>query len=152
MQGVARYESAPRSLARRITHLTMPGMAPSFQVLPGQPLPLGATVQPGGVNFSLYSERAERVELCLFDDASGAETARIPLKMRTGHIWYGFLPVSVPASSTAIACRALRARRGPALQPREAADRPVRPGAGRTHRLAGAATRLRLHGRRARCA
>ncbi len=91
VQGVARYESAPRSLARRITHLTMPGMAPSFQVLPGQPLPLGATVQPGGVNFSLYSERAERVELCLFDDASGAETARIPLKMRTGHIWYGFL-------------------------------------------------------------
>ena len=34
----------------------------------GQPFPLGATWDGRGTNFSLFSERAERVELCLFDD------------------------------------------------------------------------------------
>jgi glycogen operon protein len=71
-------------------------MAPTSRVLPGQPLPLGASLQPGGVNFSLYSEHAERVELCLFDEPAGPETARIPLPIRTGHIWHGFLQDVLP--------------------------------------------------------
>ena len=36
---------------------------------PGQPFPLGATYDGAGTNFSLFSEVAELVELCLFDDA-----------------------------------------------------------------------------------
>ncbi len=46
-------------------------MAPHLH--PGSPFPLGATWDGAGVNFALYSESAEGVELCLFD-ADGAET------------------------------------------------------------------------------
>ncbi|APZ04242.1 glycogen debranching enzyme [Kosakonia cowanii JCM 10956 = DSM 18146] len=56
----------------------------------GYASPLGAEVQSGGVNFSLFSAHAERVELCLFD-AEGNEQ-RVDLPVRTGDIWHGFLP------------------------------------------------------------
>lgn len=56
----------------------------------GSASPLGAEVQSGGVNFSLFSANAERVELCLFD-AEGNEQ-RVDLPVRTGDIWHGFLP------------------------------------------------------------
>ena len=46
-------------------------------VWPGSPFPLGATYDGSGTNFSVFSEVAERVELCLFDEA-GTES-RIPL-------------------------------------------------------------------------
>ena len=46
-------------------------------VWPGSPFPLGATYDGSGTNFSVFSEVAERIELCLFDDA-GVES-RIPL-------------------------------------------------------------------------
>jgi glycogen operon protein len=59
-------------------------------VLPGRPLPLGATWDGGGTNFALVSEHAERVELCLFDEA-GAEH-RHELGARTDHVWHGYLP------------------------------------------------------------
>ncbi|MEM7203074.1 MAG: glycogen debranching protein GlgX [Planctomycetota bacterium] len=54
----------------------------------GRPEPLGATLDGGGTNFALFSAHAERVELCLFD-ASGRETARLPLPGRTGDVWHG---------------------------------------------------------------
>jgi glycogen operon protein len=63
-------------------------------VWPGRPFPLGATWNGEGVNFSLYSANAERVELCLFDD-DGNET-RIPVEQRTAHQWHCFLPDSRP--------------------------------------------------------
>jgi isoamylase len=47
--------------------------APPFAVWPGDAYPLGATYRGEGTNFSLFSEAAERVELCLFDD-DGRET------------------------------------------------------------------------------
>ncbi|MGJ7470435.1 glycogen debranching protein GlgX [Kosakonia cowanii] len=56
----------------------------------GSASPLGAEVQSGGVNFSLFSAHAERVELCLFD-AEGNEQ-RVDLPVRTGDIWHGLLP------------------------------------------------------------
>ncbi|HLI56953.1 MAG TPA: glycogen debranching protein GlgX, partial [Actinomycetota bacterium] len=59
-------------------------------IWPGEPLPLGATFDGAGTNFSLFSEAAERVELCLFDD-EGAET-RVALPERTGPWWHGYLP------------------------------------------------------------
>jgi glycogen operon protein len=59
-------------------------------VLPGEPFPLGATWNGTGTNFSLFSESATRVELCLFDDA-GHET-RVPLREQTAFIHHAFVP------------------------------------------------------------
>ena len=56
----------------------------------GSPAPLGSTFTDDGANFALYSEAAERVELCLFD-ADGSET-RLDLPERTDGVWHGFLP------------------------------------------------------------
>lgn len=59
-------------------------------VWPGRPYPLGATYDGIGTNFSVFSEVATRVELCLFDDA-GVET-RIDLPESTGYRWHGYVP------------------------------------------------------------
>ncbi|MGO9906856.1 MAG: glycogen debranching protein GlgX [Solirubrobacteraceae bacterium] len=59
-------------------------------VWPGHPFPLGATWDGGGTNFSLFTEHAEGVELCLFDDEDN-ET-RIPLTQRTALNWHCYLP------------------------------------------------------------
>jgi glycogen operon protein len=53
---------------------------------------LGATWNQHGVNFAVFSSHATRVELALFDAASGAESVRYDLPARTGDIWHGFLP------------------------------------------------------------
>lgn len=55
----------------------------------GQPAPLGATFDGHGVNFTLYSAHADRVELCLFDDHN--EEVRLDLPGRSGDIWHGYL-------------------------------------------------------------
>ncbi len=57
---------------------------------PGRPFPLGATWDGGGTNFSLFSEHAERVELCLFDDEDN-ET-RIEVRERGALNWHCYLP------------------------------------------------------------
>jgi isoamylase len=59
-------------------------------VWPGTPYPLGATYDGSGTNFALFSEVAERVELCLFDD-EGVET-RFRLPERDAFVWHGYLP------------------------------------------------------------
>jgi len=58
-------------------------------VWPGVPYPRGATWDGEGVNFSLFSENAEKVELCLFDPSGRRELHRIALPERTNHIWHG---------------------------------------------------------------
>ncbi len=58
-------------------------------VWPGRPNPLGATWDGSGTNFALFSEIAERVELCLFDD--GVET-RVALPESTAFVHHGYLP------------------------------------------------------------
>ena len=57
---------------------------------PGDPFPLGPTWDGSGTNFSVTSENAERVELCLFDEAD-VET-RYALPRVTAHNWHGYLP------------------------------------------------------------
>jgi len=57
---------------------------------PGDPFPLGATWDGRGTNFSLTSENAQRVVLCLFD-AEDVET-RYELPRHTAHNWHGYLP------------------------------------------------------------
>ncbi|HEX6404547.1 MAG TPA: glycogen debranching protein GlgX [Pseudonocardiaceae bacterium] len=59
-------------------------------IWPGRSYPLGATYDGGGTNFSIFSEAAHRIELCLFDDR-GKET-RITLPERDGLVWHGYLP------------------------------------------------------------
>ncbi|HET7695033.1 MAG TPA: glycogen debranching protein GlgX [Vicinamibacterales bacterium] len=61
-----------------------------MQIWPGQPLPLGATYDGNGTNFSLFSEVATKVELCLFDD-EGRET-RVTLPEFTALCWHAYLP------------------------------------------------------------
>ncbi|HZP72002.1 MAG TPA: hypothetical protein VFA97_01365, partial [Gaiellaceae bacterium] len=56
----------------------------------GGPFPLGPEWDGEGTNFSLFSENAERVELCLFDDAGDEE--RIELHERTAFNWHCYLP------------------------------------------------------------
>jgi isoamylase len=64
-----------------------------MRVWPGSPFPLGATWDGEGVNFSLFSEHAEGVELCLFDSPDDPkETERVELSERTDLIWHAYLP------------------------------------------------------------
>ena len=65
-----------------------------MRLWPGLPYPLGAVYDGSGTNFSLFSEIAERVELCLFDDR-GRET-RIELPEVTGYCWHAYLPTVEP--------------------------------------------------------
>ncbi len=60
--------------------------------LPGKPYPQGATWDGVGVNFSLFSESATGVELCLFDKEKTEAVERYEFKERTGAIWHCFLP------------------------------------------------------------
>ncbi len=59
------------------------------RVRPGRPFPLGATFDGQGTNFALFSEHAERVSVCLFDER-GQET-RAPLVERHANVWHGHL-------------------------------------------------------------
>ncbi|HYR61183.1 MAG TPA: glycogen debranching protein GlgX [Actinomycetota bacterium] len=63
-------------------------------VWPGQALPLGASFDGAGTNFSIFSEVAERVDLCLFGE-DGRETC-IRLPEKTGFWWHGYLPTVRP--------------------------------------------------------
>ncbi|WP_433253078.1 glycogen debranching protein GlgX [Streptosporangium sp. CA-135522] len=61
-----------------------------IEIWPGDPYPLGATYDGAGTNFALFTEAAERVELCLFDD-DNRET-RVPFTECEGYVWHGYLP------------------------------------------------------------
>jgi len=61
-----------------------------MQVWPGKPYPLGATFDGSGTNFSLFSEPATRVQLCLFDE-QGHESC-VDLPETTALCWHGYLP------------------------------------------------------------
>ena len=65
-----------------------------MQVWPGTSYPLGATYDGRGTNFALFSEVAEKVELCLFDDAR-VET-RVKLTEVDAHVWHCYLPQTDP--------------------------------------------------------
>ncbi len=65
-----------------------------MEIWPGTAYPLGATYDGSGVNFALFSEVAERVELCLIDD-DGAET-RLDLPEVDGFVWHAYVPSLQP--------------------------------------------------------
>jgi isoamylase len=63
------------------------------RILPGSPYPLGACYDGGGVHFALFSQHAEKVELCLFDSPDAThESERIPLPESTNLVWHGYVP------------------------------------------------------------
>ena len=65
----------------------MPPAAP--RIRPGEPFPLGATWDGRGTNFSIFSEVATRVELCLFDEHGNQASINLP--ERTAFCWHGYL-------------------------------------------------------------
>jgi glycogen operon protein len=63
-----------------------------LKVRPGNPYPLGATWDGLGVNFSIFSEHATRVELCLFASTEAtSEAQRIVLPEQTDMVWHGYV-------------------------------------------------------------
>jgi isoamylase len=69
-------------------------VAGGIAVWPGSRYPLGAAYDGIGTNFALFSEVAEQVDLCLFDD-KGAET-RVPLREADAFVWHCYLPGVAP--------------------------------------------------------
>ncbi len=69
---------------------------PFSAVWRGSPHPLGANWDGEGVNFALFSENAEKVELCVFDDNGKRERQRIEIRERTDDIWHCYLPEARP--------------------------------------------------------
>src|SRR5262245_54644064 len=67
------------------------GREAAMRTRPGSPSPLGATWDGAGVNFALFSENAQGVELCLFD-ADGEEETRVPMSEQTDQVWHVYLP------------------------------------------------------------
>jgi len=60
-------------------------------VWPGRPDPLGAFWDGHGSNFAVFAQHATRVEVCLFDEVSGKESARIALPEQTRNVWHGYI-------------------------------------------------------------
>jgi glycogen operon protein len=61
----------------------------------------GATWDGLGVNFSLFSANATKVELCLFDETGTQELHRIELPEYTDEVWHGYLPDAAPGTAYA---------------------------------------------------
>src|SRR5690349_642686 len=75
----------------------MPASSGTFaDTATGRSGPLGATVVPGGVNFSVYSRSASAVDLLLFDREDDSRPCRVipidPVENRTYHYWHVFVP------------------------------------------------------------
>jgi isoamylase len=66
------------------------------EIWPGAPYPMGANWDGSGVNFSVFSEAAERIELCLFDEDGAVET-RLVLPEVTAACHHGYVPGVGPA-------------------------------------------------------
>jgi isoamylase len=70
----------------------MPKKSKGFRINEGLPSPQGATWDGVGVNFTLFSANATKVELCLFDSTGRREIERIELPEYTDEVWHVYLP------------------------------------------------------------
>jgi glycogen operon protein len=91
----AGFEEVPADFAK----LEAPRVAVSAATAesnPGRSFPLGATILGDGVNFSVFSREASRVDLLLFDDPAATHPAQVieldPRTHRTYHYWHVFVP------------------------------------------------------------
>ena len=65
----------------------------SIAIYPGKPYPLGASYDGEGVNFALFAEHAEGVELCLFQSTeSNKESFKIKMRENLHHVWHAYIP------------------------------------------------------------
>jgi isoamylase len=87
-----RWRRAPSRFFVEIGEGNFLGARNSMKIWPGKPYPLGATWDGAGVNFSLFSENATKVELCLFDGADALRETRIPMREQTHQVWHLYLP------------------------------------------------------------
>ncbi len=74
--------------------VSLPSIEKKLDVWPGRPYPLGATFDGTGVNFALFSEAADRLELCLIDDE--LRETRIEMIEVDGSVWHAYLPSIQP--------------------------------------------------------
>ncbi len=70
-----------------------------YKLSEGTPNPRGATWDGRGTNFSLFSEHATRVDLCLYDSEGKRELERITLPEFTNQIWHGYLQGIMPGTT-----------------------------------------------------
>ncbi|MEM7500143.1 MAG: glycogen debranching protein GlgX [Pseudomonadota bacterium] len=75
----------------RRTAKAAPAVPTEADLGPGSPARLGVHLSGDGANVAVFSANAARIEFCLFD-ASGLETARLPLPEQTGPVWHGHVP------------------------------------------------------------
>ncbi|HCH22037.1 glycogen debranching protein GlgX [Bifidobacterium sp. UBA6881] len=61
-----------------------------MQIRPGSMYPLGASYDGAGVNFALFSQVAQKVELCLFDEDD--HETRIEMTEQNSYVWHNYLP------------------------------------------------------------
>ena len=114
-----------------------------MEVWPGSAYPLGATFDGTGTNFALFSEVAEAVELCLFDDDGEQEC--IDLREVDGYVWHCYLPQVQPGQKYGYRVHGpYDPSKRPALQPQQAAAGPLRQGRVRPDRLGPGAVLLQL--------
>ncbi len=69
---------------------------PAWAVWPGNPYPLGASWDGEGVNFAVFSEQAEKVELCLFERRTQREFTRIEMRWQSDQVFHCYLPEARP--------------------------------------------------------
>ncbi|HET7772524.1 MAG TPA: glycogen debranching enzyme GlgX, partial [Burkholderiaceae bacterium] len=62
------------------------------QLEPGRHEPFGSLARDGGVNFAVFSQHAQRMELCVFDADGVRELRRYPMFGPHDSVWHGFLP------------------------------------------------------------
>ena len=105
-------------------------MMTKHRICSGTPHPQGATWDGAGVNFSLFSAHATKVELCLFDATGRHEVERIELPEFTDEIWHGYVEDLGPGTVYGYRVHGpYRAGSRPPLQPAQTAARSVRAGA-----------------------
>lgn len=63
-----------------------------MQVWPGESYPLGATYDGMGTNFAIFSEVAEKIELCLFDEWDIGTERRVELREVDAYVWHAYIP------------------------------------------------------------
>jgi isoamylase len=80
------------------TGTSTPQVMRRSRIREGRSFPLGATWNGLGVNFSLFSAHATKVELCLFDATGETEIERIDLPEFTDEVWHGYLPDARPGT------------------------------------------------------
>ena len=100
------------------TAATRPARGPGMNIWPGDPFPLGATWDGAGTNFSLFSENAEAVVLCLFDeDGTSRPSSSWAIRPRSSGM--ATSRASLPASATDTGCT------GPTPRTRGTASTPT---------------------------